>query len=143
MKRPPRVVLDTNGLLAALRSRRGASYKLLSLLDNGLFLVCLSVPLVLEYESTAQKVHWTGKPNRRAIEDILDYLCSVGEIVKPPYLWRPMAKDPKDEMLVELAVAGDCDRIITYNKRDLRSVQTIGIKLQTPKEFLVELGVIK
>ena len=50
-----------------------------------------------------------------------------------------MAKDPKDEMLVELAAAGDCDRIITYNKRDLREVERLGIKLRTPKEFLEEL----
>ena len=50
-----------------------------------------------------------------------------------------MARDPKDEMLVELAVAGECDRIITFNKRDLPDVVKIGIKLQTPKEFLKEL----
>ena len=69
----------------------------------------------------------------------MDYLCWVGEAVKTSYLWRPIARDPKDEMLVELAVAGGCDRIITFNKRDLPDVGRIGIKLQNPNEFLKEL----
>jgi len=132
-------VIDTNVFISALRSQQGASYKLLSQIGGKRFAVCISVPLMLEYESTAQKVKWQGKPSMRTIEDILDYLCLIGEIVTPPYLWRPIAKDPKDEMLVELAVAGGCDRIITFNKRDLVDVLKIGINLQTPKEFLDEM----
>ena len=84
---------------------------------------------------------YNGKASlgKRTLEDILDYLCLVGESITPPYLWRPIANDPKDEMLVELAVAGGCDRIITFNKRDLVDVLKIGIRLQTPKEFLDEM----
>jgi len=143
MQRRPRIVIDTNVVLSAVRSRQGASHKLLTKLGDEHFVVCISVPLVLEYEATLQKVQWPGKPNNKTIEDILDYLCLIGEAVKPPYLWRPMAKDPKDEMLVELAVAGDCDRIITFNKRDLADVLGLGIKLQTPGEFLQEMEDVK
>ena len=139
MRTQPRIVIDTNVFLSALRSQQGASYKLLSGIGGKRFVICISVPLILEYESTAQRVQWPGKPGKRTIEDILDYLCLVGESVKPPYLWRPIAKDPKDEMLVELAVAGGCDRIVTFNKRDLLDVLKIGIRLQTPKEFLDEM----
>jgi putative PIN family toxin of toxin-antitoxin system len=139
MRRHPRIVIDTNVFLSALRSQQGASYKLFLQIGENRFVVCISVPLLLEYESTAQKVQWPGKPSMRTIDDILDYVCLIGEAVKPPYLWRPMAKDPKDEMLVELAVAGGCDRIITFNKRDLVDVLKIGIILQTPKEFLDEM----
>lgn len=139
MKVRPRIVIDTNVFLSALRSRLGASHKLMLALGDKRFVVCISVPLILEYESTAQRLQWPGKPSNRTIEEIIDYLCLIGEAVKPPYLWRPIARDPKDEMLVELAVAGGCDRIITYNKRDLTEVLKIGIKLQTPKEFLEEL----
>jgi len=139
MKSVCRVVIDTNVFLSALRSRRGASFKLMSLLGTGDFVVCISVPLILEYEAVAQKVSWSGKPHRKAVEDIIDYVCSIGEAIKPSYLWRPIAKDPKDEMLVELAVTGECDRIITYNKRDLRGAEHLGVKLQTPKEFLEDM----
>ena len=141
MRMHPRVVIDTNVFLSALRSRQGASYKLFSQIGDKRFVVCISVPLILEYESTAQRVQWQGKPSQRTIGDILDYLCLIGESIQPPYLWRPIAKDPKDEILVELAVAGGCDRIITFNKRDLIDILKIGIKLQTPKEFLDEMEV--
>ena len=139
MKMRPRIVIDTNVFLSALRSRQGASYRLISEIGGKHFILCISVPLVLEYEATAQRIKWPGKPGKRTIEDILDYFCLVGESIAPPYLWRPIANDPKDEMLVELAVAGGCDRIITFNKRDLVEVLKIGIKLQTPREFLEEM----
>ena len=139
MKHRPRIVIDTNVLLSALRSSQGASYKLMSQIGDERFVTCISTPLVLEYEATAKREQWPKKPSDKSIDDILDYLCCVGEAVKTSYLWRPMARDPKDEMLVELAVAGECDRIITFNKRDLPDVVKIGIKLQTPKEFLKEL----
>lgn len=139
MSAPYRVVIDTNVFISALRSKRGSSHKLLLQIDSGAVQLCISVPLILEYEAVARELRWPGKPPAASIDDIIDYLCSIGEAVRPPYLWRPIAKDPKDEMLVELAVAGECDRIITYNKRDLKGVEKLGIKLRTPFEFLKEL----
>ncbi|HBA86187.1 MAG TPA: putative toxin-antitoxin system toxin component, PIN family [Verrucomicrobia bacterium] len=139
MKQLPRIVIDTNVFLSALRSRQGASSKLLSQVGDKRFVTCISAPLIFEYEATAKREQRPKKPAEKDIDDILDYLCAVGEAVKTSYLWRPMAKDPQDEMLVELAVAGGCGRIITFNKRDLPDVGRIGIKLQTPKEFLMEM----
>lgn len=143
MKRIYRVVIDTNVLISALRSRRGASFKLLSLVGTGRFVMNISVPLVLEYETTARKTKWEGKPAWNYIADILDYLCQEGEQQQIHFLWRPRAKDPKDDMILELAVAGNCDFIITYNKKDLREANAFGIKLLDPKEFLIKLGEIQ
>jgi len=137
------MVFDTNVVLSALRSRQGAPHKLLSRLGDKRFVVCILVPLMLEYEATIQESEWAGQPDRKPIEDMLDDFCLISEAVQPPYLWRPVAKDPKAEMLVELAVAGECDRIITFNKRDLAAVPGLGIKLQTPKEFLKAMEDVK
>lgn len=93
MRVRPRIVIDTNVLLAALRSRSGASYRLMSRFGNEQFVVCISVPLVLECEAVALRERWPGKPGRKSIGAIIDYLCLVAEAVQPPYLWRPMAKD--------------------------------------------------
>ena len=74
----PRIVLDTNVLVSALRSQRGASYKILSLVGNGLFDIVLSVPLVFEYESATKRQSRQVGLTHQDIDDILDYLCSVG-----------------------------------------------------------------
>jgi predicted nucleic acid-binding protein len=71
------IVIDTNVWIAALRSKRGASYKLLSLIDSGKFEANLSVPLVLEYEDTAKRLVGEIPLTERDVDDILDYICAV------------------------------------------------------------------
>jgi predicted nucleic acid-binding protein len=73
----PRVVLDANVLVAALRSNRGASFRLVSEIDSGRFEVCVSVPLVLEYEATLVRQARSLGLTRRDVSDFLDYVCSV------------------------------------------------------------------
>lgn len=136
------ILVNTNVFISALRSQRGASFKLLSLVGTGRFVINISVPLVLEYETAARKTKWEGKPSWDYISDILDYLCQEGEQQRIHFLWRPRAKDPKDDMILELAVAGSCDFIITYNKKDLQEAKAFGIELLDSKEFLLELGEI-
>jgi len=140
MKKRYQVVIDTNVLISALRSRQGASFRVLSLVGGRAFDVNLSVPLVLEYEQVARALRWTGKPPWRYISDILDYLCAVGKQRRIHFLWRPREKDPKDDMVLEVAVAGDCDFIITYNKRDFAEAESFGLELLTPAEFLKRIG---
>jgi putative PIN family toxin of toxin-antitoxin system len=136
----PRVVIDTNVVVSALRSRRGASHKLLLLIDSGKFATCLSVPVLLEYEEVCKRLVGQISLTTSDVDDVLDYLCKQAEPVSIYYLWRPWLKDPKDDMLLELAVAGGCDYIVTYNTTDFQGVEQFGIGLRTAKELLQEIG---
>ncbi len=89
-----RVVLDANVVVAALLSKRGASHRLLRMVsEEGPFRVCLSVPLVLEYESALRRKLGKDHPS---IDPVLDYLCKVGEHQEIFFLWRPHLQDPGD-----------------------------------------------
>jgi len=136
----PRIVIDTNVLVAALRSKRGASYKLLSLINSGKFSIHIAVPLVLEYEDVAKRLLEDIPLTGQDIDDILDYLCAVAQRHQIFYLWRPFLKDTKDDMVLELAVTANCDFIVTYNKRDFQGAEHFGLRVVTPKEFLEEIG---
>ncbi len=136
----PQIVMDTSVFVAALRSRRGASYKLLALIDSGKFVANVSVPLVLEYEDAAKRLIGQITLTARDIDHILDYICVVARHHVIFYLWRPFLKDPKDDMVLELAVSARCDFIVTYNQRDFEGVEQFGISVLTAKEFLQKIG---
>jgi putative PIN family toxin of toxin-antitoxin system len=136
------IVIDTNVWIAALRSKRGASHKLLSLIDSGQFEANLSVPLVLEYEDVAKRLVGKISLTARDIDDILDYICQVANRREIYYLWRPFLSDPDDDMVLELAVAAECDFIITFNQSDFQGVEKFGIDAITPREFLQKIGVL-
>lgn len=139
----PRVVLDTNILVAALRSNRGASFRLVSEIDSGRFEICVSVPLVLEYEAVlCGQARALGLP-RRDVSDFLDYVCSVARRQSIFFLWRPQLRDPGDEMVLEAAVAAGCQYIVTFNKRDFESGRPVPVRVVTPQEFLQTIGVLK
>ena len=134
------VVLDTNVLVSAMRSRQGASYRLLALVGSGRFEVSVSVGLVLEYEDALTRMALVGKDDR---DDLLDYVCAVANKPKVYYLWRPMLRDPNDDFVLEVAVAGGCEVIVTFNKRDFGGAERFGIRVLSPREFLVEIGELK
>jgi putative PIN family toxin of toxin-antitoxin system len=138
------VVLDTNVLIAALRSKRGSTYKLLISLTDDLYVPNVSVPLFVEYESVAKRHGMVPEEmTKEDIEAILDYLLSKSSIRKVFYLWHPILKDPKDDLVLEVAVESQSEYIITFNKKDFLGVEKFGIKVVTPKEFLVEKGILK
>lgn len=130
------VVLDTNVLISALRSKKGASFRLISLLVQDKFKINISVPLILEYESIITKELDNLNIDRNDIDIILDYLCSVGEKHEIFYLWRPFLKDPKDDFILELAYTSNSNFIITFNKRDFQAAKKLGIKILSPQEFI-------
>lgn len=134
------VVLDTNVLVVAMRSRQGASYRLLTLLSSGKFEVSVSVGLVLEYESALGRIAPLDEGN---IDNVLDFVCSVANKPKVYYLWRPVLRDPNDDFVLEVAVAGGCEAIITFNKRDFAGAERFGIRVVSPREFLAEIGELK
>lgn len=134
------IVIDTNVLIAALRSRRGASHKLLTLIDSGKFEINVSVPLVLEYEEVAKRLIGAISLTGQDIDDIIDYICVVANQRQVFYLWRPFLKDLDDDMVLELAVSASCDFIVTYNLRDFQGVERFGLRVVTPRNFLQEIG---
>lgn len=134
------VVIDTNVLVSALRSQRGASYRVLMLLEHGLFETNLSVPLMLEYEDAAKRLLGKIALTEDDVDDILDYVCAAANRRKIFYLWRPFLKDPKDDLVLELAVAAQCDCIITYNTKDFKGVEKFSLRIVTAKEFLEMIG---
>lgn len=138
------VVLDTNVLVAGLRSNRGASFKLLSVLGKRSSLqIHLSVPLVLEYEATILAQRSALGLSVEEIEDVLDYLCSIAAHHEIFYLWRPFLRDPKDDMVLEVAVAAGCESIVSYNKADFQGSERFGVDVESAKEILVRIGVLK
>jgi len=138
----PQIVIDTNVFIAALRSRRGASYKLLNLVDSGLFEANISVPLILEYEEQATRISREIRLSVRDIIDIIDYICSVANHRKIHFHWRPTLTDPEDEMVLELAIAAEEAYIVTFNHADFRGAAQFGIRILTPGEFLKEIGAL-
>lgn len=134
------IVIDTNVWIAALRSKRGASHRLLSLIGSGKFEVNISVPLILEYEDVAKRFIGEISLNARDINDILDYTCQVANHRQIHYLWRPFLRDPGDDMVLELAVTANCNFIVTFNQSDFQGTQQFGIVVITPQEFLRKIG---
>ncbi len=135
-----RIVIDTSTLIAGLRSRRGASYKLLMLIGEDRFNIAVSVPLVLEYEAVAKRLIGSFGWTEGDIDAIIDYIVSVARRVKVHYLWRPILRDANDDMILELAVAGGCNYIVTYNKADFRGAERFGVRVVDAAEFLKILG---
>ena len=128
------IILDTNVLVAAFKSSRGSSYRLLSLVDTGKFQLNVSTPLVAEYEEILRR----ETPYINAT-DVVDYLCSIANRHKIFFLWRPVLKDPDDDFILELAVK--CNAIIvTWNIKDFKKAARFGINVMTPKEYLQQRG---
>jgi len=142
MSDPPQVVLDTNVVYSGLRSRRGASFKLLSLVGSGRFEIHLSVPLVLEYEEVLQEKKRDLGLTEADVDDVLNYLCRVAGLHEIHFLWRPRLKDPDDEMILELAVGARCDYIVTYNKEDFPGVEKFGVELVMSRDLLQKIGAL-
>jgi putative PIN family toxin of toxin-antitoxin system len=138
----PRVVVDTNVVVAGLRSRRGAAFRLLSEVGKDRFEIALSVPLVLEYEDALLRPQ-VGRLGQAGVDAVLDYFCSVAHLQQIFFLWRPFLPDPKDDMVLELAVAARGSSIITYNVRDFVGAEKFGISAVEPGPFLSGVGVLK
>lgn len=134
--RIPTIVIDTNVLLSALQSINGKSNQLLQKIGTGVFDFALSVPLFLEYEAILKTYLDKNIYSDTDIDDFLNYLCREGKHIKLFYLWRPYLKDPYDDHILEVAIQSNSSIIITYNKKDFKKAETMGIEAMTPKEFL-------
>ena len=135
-----KIVIDTNVFISALRSRRGASYRLFMLLDRGTFEINISVSLIVEYEDVAKRIAREIGLASADIDDMLDYICSVARKHIIHFLWRPFLKDPQDDHVLELAVEAGCDFIVTHNVRDFSGSERFGVRVVTPRAFLRAIG---
>jgi putative PIN family toxin of toxin-antitoxin system len=132
------IVLDTNVLVTALKSSRGASFRLLSLVEHDYFNLHVSTPLVSEYEAVLKR--GVTVLSAEEIDDIIDFLCSRAILNKIFYLWRPVLKDPGDDFVLELAVKANA-AIVTWNVADFKQASQFGVAVMTPREFLTALEV--
>lgn len=133
------VVLDTSVLIAGLRSQRGASYRLLRLLADEALRIAITVPLFVEYEKAVSDLVRQSIIGEDDGEAILDFLAMVAERHEVFFLWRPLLRDPADEMVLEAAVVSGASTLVTHNTRDFRGSETLGVEVQTPGEFLAAL----
>ena len=133
------VVLDTNVLIAGMRSRRGASFALLGLLAEGAFEISVSVPLALEYEAVARRHARELGLTHGDVDIVVDFVCRQAHHRTIFYLWRPFLRDPSDDMVLEVAVEAQCECIVTFNTRDFAGVEQFGLRTLTPGEFLALL----
>lgn len=131
-----RVVLDTNVIHAGLRSSRGASFRILQLTGRSLFRPAVSVPLILEYESVASRLIGITPLTAEDIDTVIDYLCSVSHHQEIFFAWRPALRDPADDFILELAVAADCELIVTFNPEDFRGSEEYAVHAIAPSNFL-------
>lgn len=98
--------------------------------------IAVSVPLIMEYEEILK-----GKLDKSIfttddVDTIINYICKIGITSEIFYLWRPFLKDPEDDHILELAVAANCEYIITYNKKDFAHIDRFGLKAVDASEFL-------
>ena len=134
-----RAVIDTNVLVAALRSSSGASHQILLAADAGLFEFAISVPLLAEYDDvTRRSSSGIGLPPE-AVEAIVGRLAAICHQQQIYFLWRPLLQDPKDDMVLEVAIASGASHIITFNRKDLEPASQFDIIVVTPSQFLALL----
>ena len=135
-----RIVLDTSVLVAAARSRQGASFALVSSLPDPRFEIALSVALYTEWQSVLTRPEHL--PPGLRVEDVLGYLrylTSIAHLQDVYYLWRPFLRDPDDDMVLECAVASNSQYLVTHNIRDFQRIGELGVTPISPASFLALL----
>ena len=113
---------------------------MLELVGKGYFDINLSVPLVLEYEDVLYRQLSELFVSKQAVDAVIDFHCAVSKQHQIFFLWRPFLRDPKDDMVLELAVKAECEYIITHNKKDFRKADQFNVQVLTPGEFLKVRG---
>jgi putative PIN family toxin of toxin-antitoxin system len=135
-------VLDTSVMVAALRSSRGASRQLLLSALTRRFELLLSVPLLLEYGAVLTRTDQLSAfgISKRDVERVLDDVTSIGRPVRLSYRWRPQLPDAKDDMVLETAVNGNADAVVTFNRSDFEALsERFDCRVVLPREALLEL----
>jgi len=132
-----RVVLDTSVLVAAARSRNGASFELMSMLPSRRFEPALTIALYTEWQAVLTRPeHLPPGATAEMSLGYLRYLASIAHLQDVHFLWRPFLSDPDDDMVVECAVASGSQFIVTHNIKDFRRVEELKLQAVKPVDFL-------
>lgn len=134
---PVLIVIDTNVMVTAYRSSKGASYALLSRLHEGSFKACLSNALVLQYEEKLKaEEKRMGRGTSRSVDRFLDYLLSKSNrcSVLDTLVVEGIHQD--DQFVFDLAVASEARIIVTYNIKHFSGAGACGISVVRPGQFL-------
>ena len=132
-----RVVLDTSVLVAAARSRNGASFELMSMLPSRRFELALTIVMYTEWQAVLTRPeHLPPGATAEMSLGYLRYLASIAHLQDVHFLWRPFLSDPDDDMVVECAVASGSQFIVTHNIKDFRRVEELKLQAVKPVDFL-------
>jgi len=134
-----RLVLDTDTVVAAMRSPAGASAAIIRAVQKNQVTLLLSVPLAMEYEAVCRRSEHRIEAglSERQVEIFLDAIVALTEPVKTHFLWRPQLHDPNDEMVLEAAVNGRADALVTFNLRDYGTAALqFGIEVLLPRDVI-------
>ena len=135
-----KVVLDTSVLVAAARSRNGASFNVVSMLPSNQFEIALTVALYTEWQSVMTRPeHLPLVASAEVAIGFLRYLASIAHLQDVHFLWRPFLRDPDDDMVLECAVASGSQYIVTHNVKDFKRAPELKVNAITPAEFLTLL----
>ncbi|CAK8716269.1 putative toxin-antitoxin system toxin component, PIN family [Candidatus Electrothrix laxa] len=128
--------MDTNILFSGLYSSTGASYQILRLIDLGKITPIISTTLLFEYEDVLKRKQKELGLSGNDIDVVLDNICALSEFQKVYFLWRPYLKDPKDDHVLEVAVASKTKIIVTHNIKDFKGVHKFGVTALRPGKLL-------
>jgi putative PIN family toxin of toxin-antitoxin system len=133
-----RLVLDTNVVVAALRSGAGASAEILRLARLGRIQLVGSMALALEYlEVCERQEHITASGlDQPMARMFIEGVCATMKTYRKHWSYRPVLNDPDDEMVLEAAINGVCDAIVTFNQRDFLEARLFGIEVLLPRDVL-------
>lgn len=135
-------MLDTDAVVAAMRSPAGASAAIIRAVRQKRATLLLSVPLAMEYEAVCRRPehHLEAGLSEKQAEIFLDAIIAMGEPVATHFLWRPQLRDPNDEMVLEAAVNGRADALVTFNVRDYGTAPSeFGVEVLLPREALMRI----
>ena len=135
--------MDTDAIVAAMRSPSGASAAIIRKARRGKVALLLSVPLAMEYEAVCLRPEHqlAAGLSEQEVRIFVDAVIAIAEPVKIHYLWRPQLRDPSDEMVLETAVNGRANLLITFNVRDYGTAPArFGIEVMTPREAVERIS---
>jgi putative PIN family toxin of toxin-antitoxin system len=141
-----RLVLDTDVVVAAMRSPSGASAAILLAALDARIELCANVALMIEYEAVClREEHMSAAMlTEKEVRTYLDTIASLVIPVRSHFLWRPQLRDPNDEMVLEAAVNGVARAIVSFNIKDFGDKPAqFGLRLLLPREALGHIRTLK
>lgn len=134
--------MDTDAVVAAMRSPTDASAAILRAVRMKQATLLLSVPLAMEYEAVCRRPEHRLEAglSERQVEIFLDAIIAMGEPMQTHFLWRPQLRDPNDEMVLEAAINGRADALVTFNVRDYGTTPSqFGVEVLLPREAIARI----